>query len=196
MKLINYCKEVALTNPNICGQCDKIKRSCCTLRAENNEGLPAPLSEPEIKRILSVFNNKKQDDIVDNKINSLQFVNQMSILFPGRTDSVNKAFPVNKKHFVLKTHGDACIFKDIDGCLLPNKVRPHFCRIYPFWFFKDEPHIFQDSNCLALENCQTIPEVLLSFGTRPEKLKQIHAQICEDWGLSNSMLQAKMRLSL
>jgi len=185
-----------LINPNICGQCDKLNRSCCTLKAETNEGLPAPLSKPEITRILSSSKNRKQEDIVDSRINSLQFVNQMSILFPDKADLIHKAFPVNEEHFELKTVGDACIFKDLDGCLLPNKSRPHFCRIYPFWFFENEPYIFEDANCLALENAQTIPEVLLSLGTRFEKLQQIHAQICEIWGLSPVIPQVKVKLSL
>ncbi|MCP4673736.1 MAG: hypothetical protein GY857_20810 [Desulfobacula sp.] len=185
-----------MINPDICGQCDKMNRSCCTLKAENNEGLPAPLSKPEIERILSVYKNRKQEDIVDSRVNSIQFINQMSMLFPDRVDLIHKVFPLNKKHFELKTMGDACIFKDIDGCLLPNQARPYFCRIYPFWFFEDQLHIFQDSNCLVLENCQTIPEVLLSLGTRPEKLKQIHAQVCEEWELYLSMSQAKVKFSL
>jgi Fe-S-cluster containining protein len=185
-----------LTNPNVCGQCSRMNRSCCTLRAEDNEGLPAPLSEAEIQRILNVLKNKNQEDIVDSRINTIQFVNQMSILFPDKADSVHKAFPVNEKHFELKTLEDTCIFQDIDGCILPNMARPNFCRIYPFWFLEDELLIFQDSSCLALENCQTIPEVLLSLGTRPEKLQQIYAQICEEWKLFHTKSKVKVQLSL
>ena len=173
-----------------------MNRSCCTLRAENNEGLPAPVSEPEIERILRVLKNKKREAFLDHKNNSPQFITQMSILFPDMADSVHDFFPVNKKHFDLKTQGDDCVFKEINGCLLPDEARPHFCRIYPFWFFNDEPQIFQDSNCLALENCQTIPEVILSLGTSPEKLKQIHARICEDWRLTRSVPQERKKVFL
>ncbi|MDA3791647.1 MAG: hypothetical protein PF503_24510 [Desulfobacula sp.] len=185
-----------MTNPNICGQCDSMNRSCCTLRAESNEGLPAPVSEPEVERILSFLKDKKRELPLDHRNNSPQFISQMSILFPDMTDSVHKIFPLNGTHFDLKTNGDSCIFKEIDGCLLPDEVRPHFCRIYPFWFFEDEPQIFEDSNCLALENCQTIPEVLLSLGTNTEKLKQIHARIYEDWGLSRSIPQERKKIFL
>ena len=173
-----------------------MNRSCCTLRAENNEGLPAPVSEPEIERILSFFKDKKREDLLDRRINSPQFINQMSILFPDLADSVHKIFLVNGNHFDLKTVNDECIFKEVNGCVLPDEARPLFCRIYPFWFFDDEPHVFQDSNCLALENCQTIPEVFLSLGTKPDKLKQIHARICEDWGLYRSIPQEEKKFSL
>jgi Fe-S-cluster containining protein len=173
-----------------------MNRSCCTLRPENNEGLPAPVSEPEIERILSFFRNKKREDLLDRRINSPQFISQMAILFPDMADSVHKIFPVNGSHSDLKTIGDSCIFKGINGCLLPDDARPHFCRIYPFWFFDDEPQIFEDSNCLALENCRTIPEVLLSLGTTSERLKQIHARIYDDWGLYRSIPHKEKKVSL
>ncbi len=185
-----------MTNPNICGQCDSMNRSCCTLRAENNEGLPAPVSEPEIKRILIFLKDKKRELLLDSRNNSPQFIRQMSILFPDMADSVHKIFPVNKTHFDLKTQENTCIFKERNGCLLPNEARPHFCRIYPFWFFDDELQIFEDPNCLALGNCRTIPEVLLSLGTNTEKLKQIHARIYEDWGLSRSIPQERKKVFL
>jgi Fe-S-cluster containining protein len=185
-----------LINPNICGQCDSMGRSCCTLRAENNQGLPAPVSEPEIERILSFLKFKEKDAFLDTRTNSPQFISQMEILFPDMADSVHKIFPENGIHFDLKTQQDACIFKAINGCILSDEARPHFCRIYPFWFFDGEPHIFEDSNCLALENCQTISEVLLSIGTNTEKQKQIHALICEDWGLSRSIPQEKKKIYL
>jgi Fe-S-cluster containining protein len=185
-----------LTNPHICSQCDSMNRSCCTLRVENNEGLPAPVSELEIKRILSVLEDNKREDFLDVQTNSSQFVNQMSLLFPNMPESIQKAFPLNENHFEIKTLEDSCFFKDDNGCLLPDEARPHFCRIYPFWFFGEEPLIFQDESCLALENCGTIGEVLLSLGTNSETLKQIHSLICEDWGLYRSIPQEKKKALL
>jgi len=182
-----------LTNPNICGQCDSLNRSCCTLRVENNEGLPAPVSEPEIDRILRFLKDKKREELLDSRVNSPQFIDQMAVLFPDMADSVHKIFPVNKTHFDLKTVEDDCIFKDRNGCVLPDDARPLFCRIYPFWFFDGEPQIFQDSNCLALESCRAIPEMLLSLGTTTEKLQQIHARIYQEWGLYHSMPERKKK---
>jgi Fe-S-cluster containining protein len=170
--------------------------SCCTLRAENNDGLPAPVSEVEIKRILTFAKGKKREDFLDKRPTSPQFANQMSILFPDMIESIHKIFPAHESHFELKTIGDSCFFKEIEGCRLPDEARPNFCKIYPFWFFHDDPHVFQDANCLALERCQTIPEVLLSLGTNPEKLKHIFAQICDEWGLYRLIPQRKKRIFL
>ncbi len=171
-------------------------RSCCTLRAENNDGLPAPVSEYEIESILNTLKSKKREDLLEKKTNSRQFINQMSMLFPDLSDSIPIVFPINKIHFELKTVGDNCTFKDTDGCVLPVNARPLFCQIYPFWFFDGEPHIFRDSNCLALENSRTIPEVFLSLGTNTEKLKQIYDEICMDWRIYRSIPQEKKKVLL
>ncbi len=185
-----------MANPHICGQCDSMNRSCCTLRVETNDGLPAPVSELEIERILSILEDKKRQDFLDVQTNSSRFVNQMSLLFPHMPKSIQRAFPLNENHFEIKTLEDGCVFKDTGGCLLPEEARPHFCRIYPFWFFDEEPQVFQDKSCLALETCGKIGEVLLSLGTNHETLKQIHSLICEDWGLYRSIPQEKKKALL
>jgi Fe-S-cluster containining protein len=155
-----------------------------------------PVSEAEIKRILSCLGEKIRSLIFEEKENSPFYTHQMLNLFPDMEASVFEAFPKNGKHFELKTVNNECVLLGTNGCILPSDVRPHFCRIYPFWFFEDDPHIFQDSDCLALHSSNTVPEVLLSLGTTPEMLKQVHSRICQDWGLSPSMSQVKTRFSL
>lgn len=181
---------------DICRKCYSKNTSCCTLKPGNNEKMMVPpVSEAEIQQILN-FSGKKRLDIFENKNNSTFYINQMLNLFPNMETSISKAFPENGRHFELRTTNHACTLLGINGCVLPKEIRPHFCRIYPFWFFEDEPHIFQDSDCLALESSNTIAEVFLSLGTNPEFLKQIYSQILQDWGLSRSMSQVKMKLSL
>lgn len=182
-----------MTNPHICGLCDEQKRSCCTLRVENNEGLPAPVSMAEAQRILNVFPDSPWHSLFDTRENSPQFINQITILFPDMSHFIPQVFPLDGKHLELKTKDDDCYFKGDEGCILPGRVRPHFCRIYPFWFYKDKPYLFQDSNCLALEKKQTVQEALLSLGTTPEKIKQIYDHICEDWGIFKPLSNEKSR---
>jgi Fe-S-cluster containining protein len=155
-----------------------------------------PVSEAEIKPILDFLRLKNRDRIFEDKVNSPFYILQMLNLFPDMEDSIFDAFPKNKIHFELKTMDKGCVLLGPEGCVLPRQIRPHFCRIYPFWFFEDEPHIFQDSDCLALQTCHTIAEVLLCLGTNPEKLKQIHSRICQDWGLCLSMSQVKINIPL
>ncbi len=185
-----------MTNPHICGQCDAENRSCCTLRTENNDGLPVPISESEIIRILMSADHLSKEDILDKRKNTRQFINQMILLFPDAAEFMPLLFPQEATHFELKTKNEGCILKSSDGCILPHTARPHFCKIYPFWFFEDTPYLFEDSNCLALEDNQTIQEALFSLGTNSIKLKQMHMQLCHDWGIHHSIPHEKKRAFL
>jgi Fe-S-cluster containining protein len=185
-----------LTNIDICRKCFSNNTSCCTLRSDNKEKMMIPpVSEKEIEKILIFLGYKKREMIFESKNNSTFYIHQMLNLFPEMEESVFEAFPENGKHFELKTLDNACILLRDSGCILPKDVRPHFCRIYPFWFFEAEPRIFQDSNCLALRNYETISGVLLSLGTNSEAIQQIHSQICQDWELFHSITQKEMKLS-
>lgn len=186
-----------MTNIDICKQCYENRTSCCTLKSQTGEKMMIPpVSNAEIRQILHFFKQDDPEKFFELKINSTFYINQMLNLFPDREESIFKKFPENGQHFELKTKNDACLLLGKKGCKLPKSVRPHFCRIYPFWFLGESPHLFQDSGCLALQTCKTISEVFLSLGTNPEALKKIHSNICHDWGLSRSMLQDKVKFSL
>ncbi|MEA1967488.1 MAG: hypothetical protein U9N77_04645 [Thermodesulfobacteriota bacterium] len=184
------------TNPAICSQCDAIYKSCCRLKSDKTDDMPTPVSEPEIVRIMTALKINDRNDILEEKKNSTLFISQLTSLFPDRVDSILKVFPEKGRHFELKTVNNSCIFLSVNGCTLADHDRPLFCRIYPFWFFDDQPQIFQDPACLALQKCKTVPELFLALGTNPEKLKQIHSWICRDWELCTSMSQIKMKVSM
>lgn len=186
-----------LTNIDICQKCYLNNTSCCTLKSNQAEKtMVPPVSPAEIKRMHTFLDDKKNDGIVVERPNSAFYVNQILNLFPGMEQSVYAAFPEDGTHFELKTTNDTCVLLGEKGCMLPKTARPHFCSIYPFWFFEDEPQLFQDADCLALQNCNTVAEVFLSLGTNPEMLKQIYSGICQDWELSPSMSQGKMKYFL
>ncbi len=184
-----------MTNIDICKKCFSNNTSCCEVRSDNKEKMMIPpVSEKEIEKILVLLGEKKRWMFFESKSNSTFYIHQMLNLFPEMEESVFEAFPENGKHSELKTINNACILLGTNGCILPDHVRPHFCRIYPFWFLEAEPRIFQDSDCLALTDSETISGVLLSLGTSPEAIKQIHSQLCQDWGLFNSAKQRRMKV--
>lgn len=185
-----------MTNPNICSQCDSLHNSCCKLRGKQQDEIPTPVSEVEIDRILDHLDRDQGGDHFDRIKNSPEFIEQMHALFPEMGEAVDRTFPPGGRHWKLKTKNRACAFLDINGCTLPDEARPHLCRIYPFWFFQDQPQIFQDTHCLALQKCRTIPELFLCLETNPEKLRQIHARICLDWGLAHSIPRRRMQVVL
>jgi len=189
-------KSKAVTNPHICSQCDSTCNSCCTLRSETPEDMPTPISEPEIFRIMTTLKISSRQEIVDKRSNSPLFTSQMGALFPNVPDLVSEVFPEEKNHYELKTVNSACLFLSEKGCTLPNRARPLLCRIYPFWFFDDQPQIFQDPRCLALGTCKTVPELYLALGTNPDTLRGIYSQLCQEWGVHPSRSQMKMTVSM
>ena len=185
-----------MANPDICRQCDTKGQSCCSLNAECKGTFRAPVSDGEIGRILNHFTNRKSEELFESRFNSQTFMERISALFPDMEDAVRKAFQTGDTHHELKTENGSCVLKDANGCLLPDKIRPLFCRIYPFWFFGEEPQIFLDPNCIALSSSKTIPEVFLCLGTTPERLKLIYSRLCHDWGLSRSIPREQKRMVL
>ena len=193
---MSVLKNRVKTNPGICSQCDKVYGSCCKLRKDSRDDMPAPISEPEIQKILKTVTNQFREDLFETKENSPVFINQMAALFPDMAHFLDKIFPLNKTHYQLKTIGNACIFLSATGCTLPDHARPLFCRIYPFWFFDDQPQIFQDHCCLAIQKCKTIPELLLSLGTTSENLRQTHRQILQCWEFYSAISPVKIKASM
>ncbi len=155
-----------------------------------------PVSNNEIRSILNYLEGERIDDIFDSRPNSTFYIQQLLNLFPDMDKAIFVKFPENRYHYELKTKNDTCVLLGEKGCRLPKAIRPHFCRIYPFWFFGEEPYIFHDSDCLALRSCDTITEVFLSLGTTPDQLKQIHSNICQDWEFFHSTSQVKMKMFL
>ena len=184
-------KNIARTNPDMCSQCNTFYGSCCKITEESNKDMPAPVSEPEIQRILQTVTHRSRDHLFERQENSPLFINQMAALFPDMADSLDRIFPDDQTHYQLKTVNNGCVFLSVRGCILPDHARPLFCRIFPFWFFDDQPQIFQDQRCLALQSCKTVPELLLALGTNSEALRNIHLQIRQELGFGSAKIQMK-----
>lgn len=179
-------------NPHICCRCHRSGDSCCKVRNACENDIQLPVSETEVKKIMTLQKGKEKRDFFDIVPNTRQFIDQIGQLFPDRSDSVTETFPKTTNHYELKTVNDSCIFLNDSGCSLPTEVRPLSCRIYPFWFLNGEPMIFQDSHCLALRLYKNIPEVLLSLGTSPGELIDLYNQMCHAWGLCHPMPQEQI----
>lgn len=178
----------------MCKRCFEKGTSCCTTRSSTaGEMVIPPASRREVEEVLAHTGHVKIDSIYKKAENSPFFVRHMMTLFPGMESRVFRKFSENDFHYELRTIDQACVLLGANGCILPDRIRPLFCRIYPFWFFNGEPQIFQDPDCLALQDCETIPELLLCLGIQPGELERIHDRICQDWGFSLSNSHSKMK---
>ena len=185
-----------MTITEVCRQCHKNGTSCCATRTgHDNTMINPPVSEAEKEAILAHLRSKHQSEVFTEKPNDLFYIRQVQNLFPGMEQTVAERFPLDANHLELKTEDSICVLLGPNGCTLPKAIRPGFCRIYPFWFLEDSPHIFRDPDCLALATHQTVAEVFLSLGTTPENLKQIHEKLCLDLGFSPSRTQAELKSS-
>jgi Fe-S-cluster containining protein len=94
----------------------------------------------------------------------------------------------------LMARGGACVFLDRRrGCTLPADVRPIACRLYPFDQWADGTWSLavgrygdlavareEGSACLGVEEAETMEEVLVAFGTTPEAVEALGAQLAAE----------------
>jgi Fe-S-cluster containining protein len=133
---------------NICARCSKISRTCCRIQPENAVNC-FPLSGAEIKDLNRYLTG--EDPVLRTK-NSVEFVRNLKKLIPDKKEAIDREFPQNGTHQRLRTTEDgSCILLGDKGCTLPWRVRPIFCRLYPFWVYKGKVTLFDDPECLALQ---------------------------------------------
>jgi Fe-S-cluster containining protein len=95
---------------------------------------------------------------------------------------------------ILRARKGACVFLDrMRGCTLPLHVRPIACRLYPFDKWADGSWSLavgrygdlavareEGSACLAVEEADSMEDVLRAFGTTREAVEALGAQLAEE----------------
>lgn len=184
----NLLLSHATVDFNICKCCDEMGSSCCRVpKAE--QGLIPPISMGEIGYIRKHggLPGKAGRSFVVRKPNSKPFVKKMLDLFPYRSEEVRHVFPRRGMHYELAIVNERCILLGPQGCILPRHARPLLCRIYPFWFYGEEPYIFANEQCLALQRCKTVQDLSLALRTNLGELYELYSQLCKRWGFSHEL---------
>ena len=81
------------------------------------------------------------------------------------------------------TADGSCIFLNQNGCVLPVKDRPYYCRLYPFWFIHSKLFMLTSPECLAVNTCSSTSGLLALFKTDPSALRALHDSLLTAWGL-------------
>jgi uncharacterized protein len=95
---------------------------------------------------------------------------------------------------ILRARNGACVFLDrMRGCTLPLDVRPIACRLYPFDKWADGSWSLavgrygdfavareEGGACLAVEEAESMEDVLREFGTTHEAVEALGAQLAEE----------------
>lgn len=143
-----------------------------------------PISRAERKRIAVHAQRLGKPDCIQAP-NSEYFLHGLHRLFPGERQRIGDLFPRNGVHYRLALAADgSCVFLGTQGCLLPDSDRPHYCRIYPFWFINTTLFTFSSRQCLAVNRCSSTAELCALFKTDPSGLRSLYDALRHAWGLS------------
>lgn len=165
---------------NICARCSKISRTCCRTRPENAANC-FPLSGPEIEDLNRDFTG--EDPVLRTK-NSVEFIANLKKLIPDKKQAIEEQFPENGTHPRLKTTADgSCLLLRDRGCILPRRARPIFCRLYPFWVYKGKITLFDDPDCLALQEEKQPRRVLSLLGTTGREVLDMYLEMLKHLNL-------------
>ncbi len=154
----------------MCIRCSAKFRTCCRADPKNTINC-FPLSPAELHWLRSLHPDKA---FAVQEPNSRSFIRHMRHLFPT-TREIGRVFPPGAKHPRLKTTKDgSCVFLDSWGCLLPYEKRPLFCCIYPFWVNREKITAFDDPGCLAIQENQSIKDLLVLFDQTPREIYHLY----------------------
>ncbi len=173
-------------NENICTKCAKTNSTCCSITNKGNNTI-FPLSKKEINKIQTYIKNNHFFNIQEN---NYLFISKLINLFPTEKKNILKKFKIknnlnNQKqqkknfqfyHFTLKLKQNKCYFLSKEGCLLPRKIRPFFCQIYPFWVIENKIIVFNDMDCLAIKKYKSISNLLKVFKTSQDEIIFLYQQ--------------------
>lgn len=166
-------------DPHICGRCAARQETCCQLEI-GTEGDCFPLSLPEKNRILAAG----YSDFWQSETTTSEFLRSMYSLFPDERRSVQRIFPLGGVHERLATKVDGrCVFLGKLGCELVREIRPHYCRLFPFWVVGGKIRLLDDGYCLAAR--LEIRQGLQELGCLAKDIFQIYTNLVSDWGLKS-----------
>ncbi len=164
----------------VCVRCAALGPTCCEI-SPGQEECCFPVSELERQRI-SDHVALSRGGFVEEK-NSRAFVANLQRLFPRERRVLDALFPAGGTHLRLSTDSRGrCQFLSAAGCVLPNEVRPYYCRIFPFWVVAGRLTVFTSGACLAHREGRTISGMLTSLETRAAVLLDLHRRLRLAWG--------------
>lgn len=170
-------------NPGICAECANQGPTCCRCGTTEEE-LVAPLSGEEWQRMVRLVPWIGNGRFVVREHNSHNFIQGIQALFPGSEHEALSSFPLGGDHLRLAQNNlGQCSLLGPGGCLLPEKARPYFCLMYPFWFTGETLKVFGDPHCLAVRSLHTRDSLCAALDTHPEKLSRLYSRLCLAWGI-------------
>ncbi|WP_291321014.1 zinc/iron-chelating domain-containing protein [Desulfonatronospira sp.] len=170
------------TQDYICLRCSRVYPTCCRLKPGLEE-LCFPLSRQEQKNIQ---NHLLHSDFFVEQSNTAKFISTMGRLLPDHYQKTRSIFTPDTCHLRLKTLSDGkCILLQDDGCLLPRHMRPFYCRLFPFWFYRGRLGYMASRECLAQQETREVKNLLKLFRAEVSALQADYYSMLRNLGLND-----------
>jgi Fe-S-cluster containining protein len=170
-----------------CARCAKaLGKTCCEPRGTEHLAM---VTRADIARIRE-----------HTRLSARRFTQEEAVTEEGAAD-YEATWPLYRGYFqrgpvriTLLARSGACVFHEpTSGCTLPLDVRPMACRLYPFDQWADgswslavgrygELAAAREGGgaCLAVEEAESMDDVMAAFGTTREAVEALGAQFAEE----------------
>lgn len=158
--------------PKPCALCHAAGHGCCRLASRGPENMFG-LTQAEIKAMAKASGLKTSQFTVKDQA-SPGLIAQAEDLHPALARTLSNG---RRLRLMVDPLG-ACFFLDAQGCRLPRRARPIFCRMYPVFVApQGELVLMFKENCPAQEGAASPEEVLRRLGQTEKGLRNLHARM-------------------
>ncbi len=176
----------APTGP-VCARCPAaLGASCCEVKEDERL---ATLTRADVARIAEHTGLSTRRFVVEEGLTEEEAAD-----YEARRPLYRGYFHRRPVRWTLAVRAGACVFHEKGrGCGLPADVRPVACRLYPFERWPDGSWSVQvgrygdlaearagGSACLAVEEAESMEDVLATFGTTRETVEGLGAQLARE----------------
>lgn len=163
-----------------CAICAKKGYTCCRL-SKDQAGFSFPLSAKE-KKSISEFLQGKSMRFFTKAPNSERLISLLQSLFLNDSERIYTLFPENRHYEHLLTNKKGyCVFLEQSGCILPRKIRPFYCRIFPFWISGNRVTFFHFDFCQAQKGVRSVRKLMLNLDTNYSRIMLLYVSLRKTW---------------
>ena len=173
-----------LTSPmaktSICAICAQNGPTCCQL-GQGQAGFLFPLSSVE-KEAITACDRWKNVCFTSRTSNSTRFISRLLNIFPNDRDKIQTLYPEHgdHEHLSIDKQG-SCIFLGPMGCHLPEKARPLYCRLFPFWVIDGRVDFFTFDLCLAQKGARSVNKVMKRLKMNTSQILTLYEALRSAW---------------
>jgi Fe-S-cluster containining protein len=166
----------------ICAICASDEYTCCQ-KARDTAGPSFPLSIAEKEKI-SYYLQGKSIQFSVKAPNSERLTLFLNNLFPNDVERIQTLYPEHGYHEQLLIDNEGhCVFLGPTGCTLIRKVRPFYCKLFPFWVSNNRLSFFHLDYCQAQKGVGSIYKVMARLDMDYFQIVYLYNALRKAWGI-------------